>query len=97
MCIHRSEDGTCKKFSVDGCTSYCMDGPCEYEQPSWYDRIVNMSIDELAQLFYYIIHERDLHLMKALDAEGIEASLVGTSPEVAIARHKQWLESEADG
>ena len=59
-----------------------------------YDRIRNMSVDEMASLFYGIIHERDLHIMKSLEEQGIEASLIETTPAVHITYHKKWLESE---
>lgn len=61
-----------------------------------YDRIRNMTIDEMAELFYGIIHERDLHIIKALKQADIEASLLESLPEIHIAYHKQWLESEVD-
>ena len=59
-----------------------------------YDRIKSMSVDEMAELFYGIIHERDLHIMKALEQNGIEASLIEALPEIHIAYHKQWLLQE---
>lgn len=59
-----------------------------------YDQIRNMTVDEMAMLFYGIIHERDLHIMKALEEKGIDASLIELSPEMHIAYHKQWLENE---
>lgn len=61
-----------------------------------YDRIKNMNIDEMAALFYSIIHERDLHLLKKLSDNGIEASLVEAHPELHISYHKKWLESEVE-
>lgn len=78
----------------------CVDGACDKECEDNmpirnYDRIRNMSIDEMAELFYGIIHERDLHIMKALGKKGIDASLIEFSPETHISYHKQWLESEA--
>ena len=59
-----------------------------------YEKIKSMSVEEMATLFYGIIHERDLHLMKALEQEKIDASLIEFSPETHIAYHKKWLESE---
>ena len=59
-----------------------------------YDRIKSMSVEEMAELFYGIIHERDLHIMKALEENGIEATLIEALPEIHIAYHKQWLEQE---
>jgi hypothetical protein len=93
MCIYRTENGKCEKFSDDEHYSYCVDAPCEYEVLSNYDCIRNMSIDDMAELFYGIIHERDLHIMRALEKQGIEASLIETQPEIHIAYHKKWLES----
>ena len=61
-----------------------------------YDRIRNMSVDEMAELFYGIIHERDVHLIGVLNEKGIESSLVESLPEIHIAYHKQWLEREAE-
>lgn len=61
-----------------------------------YDRIRNMSVDEMAKLFYGIIHERDLHILAKLKANGIDASLLEMHPEMHISYHKQWLESEVE-
>ena len=48
MCVYRTDDGICKKFSVDGVTSYCVDGPCPDEVLTNADRIRSMSDEELA-------------------------------------------------
>ena len=50
MCIYKTDDGKCKKFSTDTVTSYCVESPCEHEKLSNYDRIRNMSVEELAKL-----------------------------------------------
>lgn len=62
-----------------------------------YDRIRNMSIDEMAELFYGIIHEKSLHLIKQLKNNGIDASLVEPPAEIQIAYHKQYLSEEWNG
>lgn len=49
MCVHRTDEGICKKFSVDGVTSYCVDGPCKDEVLTNADRIRSMSDEELAE------------------------------------------------
>lgn len=49
MCIYKTDEGRCKKFSDDKTTSYCVDAPCEYEKLSNYDRIRNMSVEEMAE------------------------------------------------
>ena len=76
----------------------CNQFECSYrtEATTNYDRIKSMSVEEMAKLFYGIIHERDLHIMTALKEKGIEASLLEALPEVHIAYHKRWLESEAE-
>ena len=61
-----------------------------------YDRIRNMSIEEMATLFYGIIHERDVHLLEKLKEAGMEASLIEMSPEIHIEYHRQWLEREVE-
>ena len=76
MCIYKTDDGKCKKFSDEKFTSYCVEGACEFEILSNYDRIRNMSVDEMAKLFYGIIHERDLHIMKKMEESGVDASLI---------------------
>ena len=48
-CIHRTEDGTCQKFTTDTIHAFCVDGPCEYAIPSRADRVRSMSDEELAQ------------------------------------------------
>ena len=49
MCVYRTDDGKCKKFTDDKTISYCVDAPCEHEKLSNYDRIRNMSVEELAE------------------------------------------------
>lgn len=49
MCVHRTAEGICKKFSVNGVLSYCVDGPCPDEVLTNADRIRIMSDEELAE------------------------------------------------
>ena len=49
MCVYKTEDGKCKKFSNDKITSYCVNAPCEHEKQTNYDRIRNMSVEKLAR------------------------------------------------
>lgn len=53
MCVHRTAEGICKKFSVDGVLSYCVDGPCPDEVITNGDRIRSMSDEELAEWLTY--------------------------------------------
>lgn len=55
MCVHRTDEGICKKFSVDGVTSYCVDGPCKDEVLTNADRIRSMSDEELLDFMVKII------------------------------------------
>ena len=47
MCIHKTPDGLCRKYSDDTCTSYCVEGPCPHDTPSTADHIRAMSDEEL--------------------------------------------------
>ena len=48
MCVHRTPEGLCKKFSDNEVTAYCVDGPCPDEVLTNADRIRAMSDEELA-------------------------------------------------
>lgn len=48
MCVYKTKDGKCKKFSTDTVTSYCVESPCEHERLTNYDRIRNMSVEKLS-------------------------------------------------
>lgn len=61
-----------------------------------YEKLKQMSIDEMAKLFYGIIHERDLKIMRVLEQQGIEAYLIEMPLELTVAYHKQWLEMEVE-
>lgn len=53
MCVYRTAEGICKKFSGDGVLSYCVDGPCLDEVKTNADRIRAMSDEELAEWLTY--------------------------------------------
>ena len=57
MCFYRTGEGICKKFSVYGVTSYCVDGPCPDEVLTNADRIRAMSDEELAEWLNYYAHD----------------------------------------
>lgn len=50
MCIYKTDDGKCKKFSDDKITSYCVNAPCEHEKLSNYDKIKSMSVEEITSV-----------------------------------------------
>ena len=51
-CIYHKLDGSCEKYSTDGVTSYCVQGPCPHETPSNADRIRAMDDETLAEFLY---------------------------------------------
>lgn len=53
MCVYRTDEGICKKFSVNGVPAYCIGGPCPDEVLTNADRIRSMSDEELAQWLTY--------------------------------------------
>lgn len=77
MCVHRTAEGICKKFSVNGVISYCVDGPCQDEVLTNADRIRSMSDEELAYFicsnfeckFCPISHIEDIWLEAVCDAQ----------------------------
>ena len=54
-CIYYTEDGHCKKYSDDEVTSWCVQGPCEGETPSNADRIRQMTDEELAEWYWWML------------------------------------------
>lgn len=53
MCVYRATGGICKKFSVNGVLSYCVDGPCPDGVLTNADRIRSMTDEELAEWLTY--------------------------------------------
>lgn len=50
-CVYYKPGGLCEKYSTDGITSYCVQGPCPDQSLSNSDRIRAMSDEELASIF----------------------------------------------
>lgn len=48
-CVYYKPGGLCEKYSTDGITSYCVQGPCPDQSLSNSDRIRSMSDEELAE------------------------------------------------
>ena len=48
MCIYRTKDGICKKYSDGNVLSYYVDGPCDQKVISNADKIRSMTDEELA-------------------------------------------------
>lgn len=47
-CVYYKPGGLCEKYSTDGITSYCVQGPCPDQSLSNSDRIRSMSDEEIA-------------------------------------------------
>ena len=61
-----------------------------------YDRIRNMSVEEMAELFTALFHEEYLKLATRLKENGINCTLVELDHDLQVAIHQNWLESEVD-
>lgn len=48
-CVYYKPGGLCEKYSTDGITSYCVQGPCPDQSLSNSDRIRAMDDEELAK------------------------------------------------
>ena len=48
-CVYYKPGGLCEKYSTDGITSYCVQGPCPDQRLSNSDRIRAMTDEELAE------------------------------------------------
>ena len=90
MCIYKTDDGKCKKFSDDKTTSWCVDAPCEYEKQSNYDRIQSISLDEMAKDIYLYAHNM---CRCCIYSKGWHCT---SELKTCVNGIKQWLESEVD-
>ena len=86
--MYKTNGGKCKKFSDDKYTSYCVDAPCEFEKLSNYDRIRNMSVDEMASFICGIYDEEYCDM----GSKFICGFVIPNYDEESV---KLWLESEA--
>lgn len=80
-CVYCTEDGYCKKYSDEEVTSWCVQGPCEYEKPSNADCIRAMSDEELAEQLFLL-------RLDALRLEGYDG-FIETKDEIL-----DWLKEE---
>lgn len=91
MCVYKTDDGKCKKFSDGKITSYCVESPCEYEKLSNYDRIRNMSVEELTE---FILENKIVAMENAVAQMGLAFECSQSSIERCRKEIKQTLESE---
>ena len=85
-CVH-FVDGTCKKFSDEEVTSYCVKSPCEDQEVSKGDRIRAMSDDELAEFICGVYDEEEDN------AKVINGYYIPCYNQNSI---KEWLEQPAE-
>ena len=83
MCVYKTEDGKCKKFSDDKTNSWCVNGPCEYEKLSNCERIKNMNVEEMTDFL------NNICTSLAIKVNG--EYIVREAEPI-----KQWLEREAE-
>lgn len=93
---------TCKNCGMPITKEYCEDNypeVCEHWTPKKpqtnADRIRAMSDEELAELLWSIIHERELIIIEKLNEQGIEASLF-EAPNASVKAHMEWLKQPAE-
>lgn len=98
MCVYKTQEGVCKKYSTENEFQYCVEGPCENEVITNADKIRAMSDDELAILLLkyegtekiptpYGGHEHRFH--------GPKGEACGTK-SYALMLWKDWLQEPAD-
>lgn len=59
-----------------------------------YEQILTMNIEEMAEFFYEICHEKDIQFLKYLNDNNIPASLVEVDKNIQINMNIQLLKSE---
>lgn len=81
MCVYRTEDGKCLKYSGNGILSFCVDGPCPDEIPTNGDRIRSMTDEELENQTEFLLpccgKQPKLKFIYGLKAWGVECAVNG--------------------
>lgn len=54
MCVHRTEDGKCLKYSDNNVFSFCVEGPCPDEAQTNGDRIRAMTDEDLVSFLWEV-------------------------------------------
>lgn len=93
-CVYCTEDLHSTRFSEPGYESWCVLGPCTAETPSHGDAIRRMEDEDLADLFYGIIAERDRFWIEKLKDHGVNLTLI-EAPQLSTASHLGWLKKAA--
>ena len=93
-CVYCTEDLHCTRFSEPGYESWCVLGPCAAETPSHGDAIRRMDDEELADLIYGIIDERDQFWIEKLRERGVSLTMI-KAPKLSTSCHLDWLKRPA--
>ena len=80
-CVYYKPGGLCEKYSTDGITSYCVQGPCPDQSLSNSDRIRAMDDEEL------------LDFMKKSVANAYMCKIMRTEPMFLTL---EWLQQPAE-
>lgn len=63
---------------------------------TYYERIMSMDIDEMAEFIYGIIATTEEEIQRSLARQGLEGTLVRQMPEVRIADNLRRLQMEVE-
>lgn len=61
-----------------------------------YEKIKNMSIDEMSEMFTELLHTEDLKILNLIRNSGYNASLIEVDKNIQKKIHRRYLESEAE-
>lgn len=61
---------------------------------TYFENIKEMDIDALAAFIYGLIDSTEEKIQKQLHKQGIEFDRISVAPEIQIANHKRFLNSE---
>ena len=90
MCVYRTEDGKCQKYSENGIVSFCVDGPCLDDTPTNGDRIRGMTDEELAQALYAIQKSTCVYVLGIIGISKEKINFSENAPDIL-----KWLKQPA--
>ena len=98
-CVYYKPGGLCEKYSTDGITSYCVQGPCPHQSLSNSDRIRAMGDEELATMLNRFAEGEDApHYCRNLPECNTDMEADNLIPlERCQACLLHWLQQPAEG
>ena len=98
-CVYYKPGGLCEKYSTDGITSYCVQGPCPDQSLSNSDRIRAMGDEELATMLNRFAEGEDApHYCRNLPECNTDMEADNLIPlERCQACLLHWLQRPAEG